>query len=71
MRKEVMCEMGAVPRARVCLCRKAGRRRFRRSTRDCEVTVVEVEFGRVMRCGRVCGRVARRRVVRNILKECW
>ena len=37
MRKEVMCESGAFARAEVYLWRKAGRRRFMRVMRDCEV----------------------------------
>lgn len=66
MRKEVICESGALARARVYLCRNWGKRRFMRSREEGLASVVW-KRGRVrMRFGRC---IARRNDVRNILME--
>lgn len=70
MRKDVMCEIGAFPSARVYLWRKLGSRRSKRSMRDWAVGVdlTSDAYGRV--CGlQNCGGRGRTRrsVVRNIL----
>jgi len=69
MRKEVMCERGALASAEVYLRRKRGRRRFRRAMRSPGDGDGDGEGGGVAYVRRGGSRGRLRRMRRNIIRE--